>query len=125
MAVVSAAELLADPSLLSGLADTFGAADDVTLVIHAPGRAPEAFAAALEPVLRRLGLDGPGAPDMLGLLQPAGPAALAPLAGAVLTRRGVPDGLAALPRAADAAGLRRLADAAASGRWAPAASHVQ
>jgi hypothetical protein len=125
VALVSAAELVADPTLFAGLADAVSAADDVTIVLRDPGAAPEAFATALQPLLESLGLDGPTAPDLLGLLQPAGPAAVAPLAHAVLTRRAVPEALAHLPRAADAAQLRRLADEAASLRRVPAAGHVQ
>ncbi|HEX4009192.1 MAG TPA: hypothetical protein VHX62_04260 [Solirubrobacteraceae bacterium] len=125
VALVNVGELLSDPGLFAGLADSLSAADDVTIVIHDPGRTPAAFAEALQPLLEALGLDGPGAPDLLGLLQPAGPAAVAPLAHAVLTRRVVPEGLAHLPRAADPAALRRLAEGAASPRRLPAAGHVQ
>jgi hypothetical protein len=111
VALVSADEILADPSLLAGIADNFTAADDVTLVVHAPGAAEDAFAAALMPALTAAGLDGADALDVLGLLLPAASYAIVPHVHAVLTRRPVDPALALVPVATDAGSLRALAGA--------------
>ena len=112
VALIDTAEAVEDPELLAGLADVFSSVDEVTLVVRAGGRDGPRLAADLEPVLVRHGLSGPGSPDLLGLLEPAGPHALAPLVHAVLTRRPTDAALDSVPQARDAVQLRALADAA-------------
>jgi hypothetical protein len=114
--LVSAAEIIADPTLLAGLAEDFSAADDVTFVVHDLGGEPAALEAALVPALAAAGLDGEDAPDVLGLLAPASLFAVAPLVHAVLTRRPAHPALAHLPHAADAETLAQLAPVAAGAR---------
>jgi hypothetical protein len=109
--LLDAREIVDDPSLFAGVRDAFWAADDVTFLLHAPGWDLEMLESDLAPVLSASGLAGPGAPDLLALIDPAGPGALAPWVHAILTRR-PPAGLAELPRVADAASLRALADRA-------------
>jgi hypothetical protein len=108
--LTDASELLADPSLLAGLADSFCASDDMTLVIRAGGRDPERLERDLEPLLGTFGLDGPDSPDMLGLVDPVAPRALAPLVDAVLTRRPADPALAHLPHADGVTSLRATFD---------------
>lgn len=112
VALVAAAELIADPSLLSGIADQLDAGE-VTLVVHAPGYAADDLVGVLEPMLAGAALDAPGAPNLLGLLLPAAPGALAGSVHCVLTRRPLDPALAGHPTAAGATALRRLADALA------------
>ena len=57
-------DVLADPEPLRAYAAATGAADDATLVLWAPGR-PDLLE-RLVALVGRLGLDGDGAPDMLG-----------------------------------------------------------
>lgn len=113
VALVSAGELLEDPTLLTGVSERFSARDDVSFLIHAPGWNADALMGALPRVLAAVGLDRADAPDLLALLDAAGPAAVAGLVHAVLSRRTSP-ALADLPHACDAASLRRLADVAVS-----------
>ena len=115
IALVATAEVLADPSLLAGIAEQLDAGE-VTLVLHAPGYDAGDLVATLEPLLVGAGLDGPNAPNVLGLLLPAAPGALAASVHCVLTRRPVDPALAAHPQASDATALRRLADAFAATR---------
>lgn len=78
-------ELVERPELLSAFGRTFGARDDVTLVVYADGSGDE-LAARLGPVLVATGLDADHAPDLLGI--PGGPpqaAAVAARAGALLS----------------------------------------
>jgi hypothetical protein len=117
--LTDASELLADPSLLAGLADSFCASDDMTLVIRAGGRDPQRLERDLEPLLGTLGLDGPDSPDMLGLVDPVGPRALAPVVDAVLTRRPADRALAHLPHADAITSLRATFDVSHSHELAP------
>jgi hypothetical protein len=112
VALIDAPEILADPSLLAGLAERFTACDDVTFLLHAPGWDANALVAELSGPLADLGLDGSESPDLLATVDAAGPDAIAPLAHALLTRR--PEAApGSLPRVADAAALRRLVDQSA------------
>jgi hypothetical protein len=106
--LIDASELIADPPLLAGLANSFDSADDITLVIRAGGRDAERLARDLGTLLSALGLEDADSPDMVGLVDPAGPGALAPLAHAVLTHRTVEPALAGLPHVSEAAVLRAL-----------------
>ena len=108
VALIDARELLADPSLLDGVSSTFGAGDEVTFLVWAPGSDPGLLVGELSPLLAAHGLDGPESPDLLAVVDAAGPDAIAPLAHAVLTR-GPASGFATLTHAPDAAALRRLA----------------
>jgi hypothetical protein len=63
--IASAVELAARPELLVNYARRFSAADDVTLVVAGP---IEVIGAIAE-LLRRLGLDGPDSPDLLGITE--------------------------------------------------------
>jgi hypothetical protein len=117
--LTDASELIADPSLLAGLADSFCASDDMTLVIQAGGRDPQRLQRDLEPLLGTLGLDDPDSPDMLGLADPVAPGALAPLVDAVLTRRPADPSLAHLPHADSVTLLRATFDASHSYELAP------
>ncbi len=110
--LLEVAETLQDPKLLDGLAEHFGAQDDITLLLYAPGADPEGLVAALEPLLAASGLDGPSSPDILALTDSIGPGAIAPHVHATLTRRVTRSELAHLPTAADARSLRALAQAA-------------
>jgi SAM-dependent methyltransferase len=65
-----AADILADPSLLTAYARHFTGADDATLLIYAPRTTPELAAVALSRLVERLGLDGPDSPDMIALPYP-------------------------------------------------------
>lgn len=127
VALICAAEALADPELLAGIAQRFDARDDVTFLVYDLGGEPAAFEAALVPALAAAGLDGPDAPDVLGLLDPAGLGAVAPLVHAVLTRRPVHPALAHLPHAGDGSALRGLVDDGALVERPPAVAgaHLQ
>ena len=70
-------ELVADPALLSAYGDTFGATDDITLVI-ATG---DGHVAPLLDAVATAGLDGEGSPDMIAV--PVAPHGI----DAVLSRR--------------------------------------
>jgi hypothetical protein len=120
VAFVDAAELFGDPTLLAGFGDWFHAADDMTLLIRAPGHDADELARKLLPLLAYLGLDGPDSPDMLVSVDPVEPSALALLVHAALTRRSVDPGFALVPRVADAAALRSLAESSMCGRLDPA-----
>lgn len=103
-------ELAEDPALLRAYGGTFGAADEVTLVIYTSGS--EDPAAQLGPVVAAAGLDGPDSPDLLAV--PGGPdaaAAIAQRAGALYSRRAARGAFAALPRFDDEmlGELRRIA----------------
>ena len=108
VAVVEVDEVTADPSLLDGIAATFSATDEVTLLLRAPGHDPATLVAELEPLLAAAGLDAPGSVDMLALLDPVPPALVAPRAAAILTRRSPHPQFAQHPLASDAATLRAL-----------------
>jgi GT2 family glycosyltransferase/glycosyltransferase involved in cell wall biosynthesis len=61
--LAAAADLVADPSLLTAYGARFTSADDATLVVHGPSTVlPE-----LESAIAAAGLDGDTAPDMLAL----------------------------------------------------------
>ena len=98
-------ELVEDPAILAAWGRAFGAADHATLVICAPpGADPGPWVARLPAAVEAAGLDGPDAPDLLGVtvaLDPGAERMLARAAGAVLSRRALPDG--------PLAGLARLA----------------
>ncbi|MGZ4292667.1 MAG: glycosyltransferase [Solirubrobacteraceae bacterium] len=109
-------ELVDDPSLLAGWASTFTGADDITLVIYAPGWSPEDVGARLGEIVGAAGLDAEDAADLMAVATAATPALEAQLAagcGAVLTARPVRAPFSALPAlAADAlAGRRAVATA--------------
>jgi GT2 family glycosyltransferase/glycosyltransferase involved in cell wall biosynthesis len=91
--LAAAADLVADPRLLTAYGERFGADDDATLVVHGSAAAlPE-----LEAAIAAAGLDGDAAPDMLALFdEPV--EALAPRVDAVLGPE------------ADATALRRQAE---------------
>ena len=114
-AVVSFAdELVDDPSLLAAWSQTFTGADDVTLVIYAPGWSAEDAGARLGAAVEAAGLGAEDAADLMAVATPATPALEAQLAtgcSAVLTRRAVRAPFSALPVvAADALpGLRAAA----------------
>ena len=116
VALSDASEVISDARLLADVAELFDASDEITLLIAAGGRDAGGLARDLEPALANLGLDGPGSPDIVGLVDPAGAHALAPRVHAVVTRLPVHPALAHLPCAADATTLRGLHDAALSRR---------
>ena len=122
--LVSAEEILTDPALLTGLGDHFSAADDVTFVVYDLGGEAAAFEAGLVPALSAAGLESEDAPDVLGLLAPAAPQAVAPVVHAVLTRRPAHPGLAHLPHVDDAEALRSLTAGAPQGVSLLASHHV-
>ena len=107
-------ELVGDPSLLAGWAATFTGADDITLVIYAPGWSTEDAGARLGSVVEAAGLGADDAADLMAVAATATPALEAQLAAgcsAVLTACAPPAPFTALPAvAADAmAGLRAAA----------------
>jgi hypothetical protein len=114
-AVLSLAdELVEDLSLLAGWSSTFSAANDITLVIYAPGWSPEDVGARLGEIVEAAGLDAEDAADLMAVATAATPALEAQLAAgcaAILTARPVRAPFSALPAvAADAlAGLRAAA----------------
>jgi hypothetical protein len=85
-----AADILAEPSLLSTYAEHFSGSDDATLLIYAPRTNPDLAAVVLSQLVDQLRLDGPDSPDMVALPYP-GPApderALAAALDAVLSLR--------------------------------------
>jgi len=85
-----AADILAEPSLLSTYAEHFSSSDDATLLIYAPRTNPDVAAVVLSQLVDQLRLDGPDSPDMIALPYP-GPApderALAAALDAVLSLR--------------------------------------
>jgi glycosyltransferase involved in cell wall biosynthesis len=104
-------ELVDDPSLLAGWSSTFTGADDVTLVIYAPGWSPEDAGARLGEIVEAAGLDAEDAADLMAVATAATPGLDAQLAAgctAILTARPVRAPFSALPAvAADALpGLR-------------------
>jgi hypothetical protein len=114
-------ELEQAPELLRAYGATFDGADEVTLVIHAPGTDPDALGERLGPVVEAVGLDGEDAADLMAMATPATPEHESRLArglDAVLTRREVVGRLGELPRFDEdgLAGLRVLAER----RWAQA-----
>jgi hypothetical protein len=123
-------ELVDDPSLLVGWSSTFTGADDVTLVIYAPGWSAADAGARLGDLVAAAGLDGEDAADLMAVATTPTPALEAQLAsgcGAVLTGRAVPSPFNALPVvAADTlAGLRagaQAASAAGAAAWAGSAA---
>jgi hypothetical protein len=118
VALIDAREALSDPSLLTGLAATFSAADPITLLLWAPGANPERLLGSMAPLLAEHGLDGDDSPDLLAVVDAAGPGAIEPLAHAALTR-GPATAFPSLPHAADAAALRGSMELAlGSGRLA-------
>ncbi|MBX5469438.1 MAG: FkbM family methyltransferase [Thermoleophilaceae bacterium] len=123
--VVLADEAVSAPDLIGAYASAFGPNDDATLVIYAPDADPEAVGERLMPVLSSLGLDGPGAPDMMALAVPGveGDSAISARADAFLTRGPAPAALAGLRRfePGSIAQLRAHAEAA-WGLAAPAAA---
>jgi glycosyltransferase involved in cell wall biosynthesis len=107
-------ELVGDPSLLAGWAATFTGADDITLVIYAPGWSTDDAGARLGSVVEAAGLGADDAADLMAVAATATPALEAQLAAgcsAVLTACAPPAPFTALPTvAADAmAGLRAVA----------------
>ena len=104
-------ELVDDPSLLAGWSSTFTGADDITLVIYAPGWSPEDVGARLDEIIEATGLDAEDAADLMAVAMAATPALEAQLAagcGAILTACPVRAPFAALPAvvAPALAGLR-------------------
>ena len=85
-----AADILAEPALLSTYAEHFSGSDDATLLIYAPRANPDLAAVVLSQLVDQLRLDGPDSPDMIALPYP-GPApderALAAALDAVLSLR--------------------------------------
>ena len=110
--MLDASEARADPGLLSGIADQFSAGDDMTLLLAAPGQDAGVLLRDFEPLLAEFGLSGPDAPDMLAVVDPVGPGAMASQVHAILTRRPVDVAFAGIPCAADAVALRRVVDVA-------------
>jgi hypothetical protein len=111
-------ELIASPELLRAYGEAFDGADEITLVIHAPGTDPDALGERLGPLVEAVGLDGDDAADLLAMPTPATPeheAILARGVDAVLSRREVAGRLGELPRF-DEHGLDALRGLAES-RW--------
>jgi hypothetical protein len=107
-------ELVDDPSLLAAWSQTFTGADDLTLVIYAPGWSAEEAGARLGAAVEAAGLGAADAADLMAVATTATPALEAQLAtgcSAVLTGRAVRAPFTALPAvAADALpGLRAAA----------------
>ena len=84
-------EVVEDPGVLAAWGAAHSDADDLTLVIcPPPGADPAPWIARLPDAVAAAGLDGPGAPDLLGVtvaLDPATEHALARRLAGVLTRR--------------------------------------
>ena len=110
-------ELALDPALLAAWADAFGADDDATLVIYAPGSDEGAVIDALAPALAAAGIGDDDERDLalvIGAATPEREAGLARGACVALTRQGLRGRFAALaaldaPGALRAAAARRLA----------------
>ncbi len=93
-------ELVNDPSLLNAWAQTFTGADDVTLVIYAPGWSEQDAGARLGAAVEAAGLGTEDAADLMAVATtptPALEAQLAAGASAVLTGRAVRAPFTALP----------------------------
>jgi glycosyltransferase involved in cell wall biosynthesis len=93
-------ELVTDPSLLAAWSGTFTGADDITLVIYAPGWSAEDAGARLGAAVEAAGLGTEDAADLMAVATAATPALEAQLAGgcsAVLSRRAVRAPFTALP----------------------------
>ena len=60
-------DLFSDPRLLEAYARHFSASDDATLAIYVPNSDVALASSRLMEVVARVGLDGPDAPDMIGL----------------------------------------------------------
>ena len=116
VALAYADELLASPELLDAYGQAFGADDDVTLAIYAPGADGEEIAAALAP---QADIDA----DLMLLAVPLEDApAVAQGIDYVYTRRAPEDAFESLPHTAEAAELRSALDGRAPViRIAPAA----
>jgi hypothetical protein len=85
-----AADIIAEPSLLSSYAEHFSGSDDATLLIYAPRTNPDLAAVVLSQLVNELRLDGNNSPDMIALPYPgAAPdeRALAAAVDAVLSLR--------------------------------------
>jgi hypothetical protein len=112
--VAHAQEVAADVDLLRAYTAAFGAGDDATLLMVAPGGNEHALVGALQLAFAEIGLDDDALPDMVlttDPLTPAGEWAIAQRAAAFLSERPdelAPAGLADLPRhsAATVADLR-------------------
>jgi hypothetical protein len=116
--LVRAEEIARDATILRGLGTVFGAGDDLTLVIWAPGLEPD----ELVGLLAAQGLDGPGAPDMLGVVEDVPAEGFSGQVHALLTAEPVDPALALVPVATDAGTLRALVDAAGGGHAATLAA---
>jgi glycosyltransferase involved in cell wall biosynthesis len=111
-ALAFAEELAAEPELLRGYGERFGAADDATLVIYAPGWSEEELGARLAPALELAGLDGEDGADLLAVAVDdpvAAEPALASGVSALFSRRQAA-AFAGLPRVEEPAELRVLAE---------------
>jgi hypothetical protein len=108
VALVEIDELLDDRWPLVELAREFSAADDVTVLLRAPGRDPDGLIGELQPLLAQAGLDAAGSVDMLALVDPVPPALVADQVGAILTRRPPQAAFVDIPVAGNAAALRSL-----------------
>jgi SAM-dependent methyltransferase len=84
-----AADIIAEPSLLSAYAEHFCGSDDATLLIYAPRTNPDLAAVVLSQLVDELRLDGANSPDMIALPYPgtADEHALAAAVDAVLSLR--------------------------------------
>lgn len=112
-------ELAADPALLESWAESFDGSDEVTLVIYAPGSAPEEAERLIVPLVVQAGLDGDDAADLLALAVPASPADEAILArsvAVVLSARPVVRAFGDVPLARTGAEARRVLGLSASSR---------
>ena len=105
--LLEAAEIRERPAILAGLAESFRAGDGVSFLLAAPGAEPDALIAELGTVLAEHGLDDDDSPDVIAVLDAAAPAAIAPLADVVLTRRPA-TAFGPLPIAPDVAAVRTL-----------------
>src|SRR5207253_9133121 len=94
-------ELAAEPELLKAYGERFGAADDATLAIYAPGWSAEELGERLRPALELAGLDGDDSPDLLAVAAGGGAGEEVALASSVhaLFSRREPAAFARLPRA--------------------------
>jgi Glycosyl transferase family 2 len=106
-------ELVRDPLGLAAYCAAIDEADDVTLVLYAPGRSEPALLNAVTNALAAVGVDAGSGPDMLAVAG-SGPAVertIAERADAIYSRRPVPPAFAGLPIFApsDLAELRSLA----------------
>lgn len=97
--VACAAEVVADPTLLTVYAQGFDANDNATLVLYAPDDGDGSLLERLVETIAALGMDGADAPMMIALTVPRaeGDDALLRQAHAVLSDGGGPPGLTSLP----------------------------